>query len=104
MKGLLALSGLFMLFLAALTSAHAQASGGCSGVPNSTVGSITYAPSGVKNSTRQWARRIPQCGTSTQVVADGVVMLLLWLYASNGALLMGGEMNSQIAKAPGGCG
>jgi membrane protein len=35
---------------------------------------------------------------------NGVVMLLLWLYASNGALLMGGEMNSAIAKAEGGCG
>jgi membrane protein len=30
---------------------------------------------------------------------NGVVMLLLWLYASNGALLMGGEMNSEIRKA-----
>jgi membrane protein len=30
---------------------------------------------------------------------NGVVMLLLWLYASNGALLMGGEMNSEIQKA-----
>ena len=28
-----------------------------------------------------------------------VVMLLLWLYASNGALLIGGEMNSEIQKA-----
>jgi membrane protein len=28
-----------------------------------------------------------------------VVMLLLWLYASNGALLIGGEMNSEIHKA-----
>lgn len=27
-----------------------------------------------------------------------VVMLLLWLYASNGALLIGGEMNSEIQK------
>lgn len=35
---------------------------------------------------------------------NGVVMLLLWLYASNGALLMGGEMNSQIQKAEGGGG
>jgi uncharacterized BrkB/YihY/UPF0761 family membrane protein len=26
-------------------------------------------------------------------------MLLLWLYASNGALLIGGEMNSEIQKA-----
>jgi uncharacterized BrkB/YihY/UPF0761 family membrane protein len=26
-------------------------------------------------------------------------MLLLWLYASNGALLFGGEMNSEIQKA-----
>jgi membrane protein len=30
---------------------------------------------------------------------NGVVMLLLWLYASNGALLIGGEMNSEIQKA-----
>jgi membrane protein len=30
---------------------------------------------------------------------SGVVMLLLWLYASNGALLFGGEMNSEIQKA-----
>lgn len=30
---------------------------------------------------------------------NGVVMLLLWLYASNGALLVGGEMNSEIRKA-----
>lgn len=28
-----------------------------------------------------------------------VVMLLLWLYASNGALLIGGELNSEIQKA-----
>jgi uncharacterized BrkB/YihY/UPF0761 family membrane protein len=26
-------------------------------------------------------------------------MLLLWLYVSNGAILIGGEMNSEIAKA-----
>lgn len=26
-------------------------------------------------------------------------VLLLWLYASNGALLIGGEMNSEIQKA-----
>jgi membrane protein len=30
---------------------------------------------------------------------NGVVMLLLWLYASNGALLIGGEMNSEIHKS-----
>jgi membrane protein len=30
---------------------------------------------------------------------NSVVMLLLWLYASNGALLIGGEMNSEIQKA-----
>ena len=30
---------------------------------------------------------------------NGVVMLLLWLYVSNGALLIGGEMNSEIQKA-----
>jgi membrane protein len=35
---------------------------------------------------------------------NGVVMLLLWLYASNGALLMGGEMNSEIQKAEAGRG
>ena len=29
---------------------------------------------------------------------NGVVMLLLWLYASNGAILIGGEMNSEIEK------
>jgi membrane protein len=29
----------------------------------------------------------------------GVAMLLLWLYASNGAILIGGEMNSEIEKA-----
>ncbi|HEX4154470.1 MAG TPA: YihY/virulence factor BrkB family protein [Acidobacteriaceae bacterium] len=33
---------------------------------------------------------------------NGVVMLLLWLYASNGALLIGGEMNSEIQKAESG--
>ena len=33
-----------------------------------------------------------------------VVMLLLWLYASNGALLIGGEMNSEIQKAEAGGG
>jgi uncharacterized BrkB/YihY/UPF0761 family membrane protein len=26
-------------------------------------------------------------------------MLLLWLYVTNGALLIGGEMNSEIQKA-----
>jgi uncharacterized BrkB/YihY/UPF0761 family membrane protein len=31
-------------------------------------------------------------------------MLLLWLYASNGALLIGGEMNSEIQKAEAGRG
>jgi membrane protein len=30
---------------------------------------------------------------------NGVVMLLLWLYASNGAILIGGEMNSEIQKS-----
>jgi len=30
---------------------------------------------------------------------NGVVMLLLWLYVCNGALLLGGEMNSEIQKA-----
>jgi membrane protein len=30
---------------------------------------------------------------------SGVVMLLLWLYGCNGALLVGGEMNSAILKA-----
>ncbi len=30
---------------------------------------------------------------------NGVVMLLLWLYVTNGALLIGGEMNSEIEKA-----
>ncbi len=30
---------------------------------------------------------------------NGVVMLLLWLYATNGAILIGGEMNSEIKKA-----
>ena len=30
---------------------------------------------------------------------NGVVMLLLWLYVSNGAVLIGGEMNSEIEKA-----
>jgi membrane protein len=29
---------------------------------------------------------------------DGVVMLLLWLYVTNGAILIGGEMNSEIEK------
>ncbi|HEV2577797.1 MAG TPA: YihY/virulence factor BrkB family protein [Acidobacteriaceae bacterium] len=33
---------------------------------------------------------------------NGVVMLLLWLYASNGALLIGGEMNSEIQKSEAG--
>jgi membrane protein len=33
---------------------------------------------------------------------NSVVMLLLWLYASNGALLIGGEMNSEIQKAEAG--
>lgn len=35
---------------------------------------------------------------------NGVVMLLLWLFASNGALLIGGEMNSEIQKAESGQG
>jgi membrane protein len=30
---------------------------------------------------------------------NGVVMLLLWLYISNAAILIGGEMNSEIEKA-----
>jgi membrane protein len=30
---------------------------------------------------------------------NGVAMLLLWLYATNGAILIGGEMNSEIEKA-----
>lgn len=30
---------------------------------------------------------------------NGVVMLLLWLYVSNGAILIGGEMNSEIQKS-----
>jgi membrane protein len=29
---------------------------------------------------------------------DGVVMLLMWLYLTNGAILIGGEMNSEIEK------
>ena len=29
---------------------------------------------------------------------NGVVMLLLWLYAGNGAILIGGEMNAEIEK------
>jgi membrane protein len=32
---------------------------------------------------------------------NGVVMLLLWLYVANGAILIGGEMNSEIEKAAG---
>jgi membrane protein len=30
---------------------------------------------------------------------NGVAMLLLWLYVSNGAILIGGELNSEIEKA-----
>jgi membrane protein len=30
---------------------------------------------------------------------NGVIMLLLWLYVTNGAILIGGEMNSEIQKA-----
>lgn len=30
---------------------------------------------------------------------NGVVILLLWLYMANGAILIGGEMNSEIEKA-----
>jgi membrane protein len=30
---------------------------------------------------------------------NGVVILLLWLYVTNGAILIGGEMNSEIEKA-----
>jgi membrane protein len=29
---------------------------------------------------------------------NGAVILLLWLYVSNGAILIGGEMNSEIEK------
>jgi membrane protein len=32
---------------------------------------------------------------------NGVAMLLLWLYVSNGAILVGGELNSEIEKAAG---
>jgi len=32
---------------------------------------------------------------------NGVAILLLWLYVSNGAILIGGEMNSEIEKAGG---
>jgi membrane protein len=32
---------------------------------------------------------------------NGVVMLLLWLYVISGAILIGGEMNSEIEKAAG---
>ena len=32
---------------------------------------------------------------------SGVAMLLLWLYVTNGAVLIGGEMNSEIEKAAG---
>jgi membrane protein len=32
---------------------------------------------------------------------NGVAILLLWLYASNGAILIGGEMNSEIEKSAG---
>jgi membrane protein len=32
---------------------------------------------------------------------NGVAILLLWLYASNGAILIGGEMNSEIEKSVG---
>jgi membrane protein len=34
---------------------------------------------------------------------SSVVMLLLWLYVSNGAILIGGEMNSEIEKAGAQC-
>lgn len=30
---------------------------------------------------------------------SGVAMLLLWLYVTNGAILIGGEINSEIEKA-----
>jgi membrane protein len=33
---------------------------------------------------------------------NGAVMLLLWLYVTNGAILIGGEMNSEIEKAANG--
>lgn len=33
---------------------------------------------------------------------NSVVMLLLWLYVTNGAILIGGEMNSEIEKAAAG--
>lgn len=32
---------------------------------------------------------------------NGVAILLIWLYASNGAILIGGELNSEIEKAAG---
>lgn len=35
---------------------------------------------------------------------NSVVMLLLWLYVTNGAILIGGEMNSEIEKAGSGRG
>jgi membrane protein len=33
---------------------------------------------------------------------NGVIMLLLWLYVTNGAILIGGEMNSEIEKTASG--
>jgi membrane protein len=32
---------------------------------------------------------------------NGVAILLIWLYVSNGAILIGGELNSEIEKAAG---
>ncbi len=39
--------------------------------------------------------------TRTYGHLNSVVMLLLWLYFTNGAILIGGEMNSEIEKAAG---
>jgi membrane protein len=37
--------------------------------------------------------------SSTYGHMNGVVMFLLWLYITNGAILIGGELNSEIEKA-----
>jgi membrane protein len=37
--------------------------------------------------------------SSTYSHMNGVVMFLLWLYITNGAILIGGELNSEIEKA-----